>query len=98
MNYRIVVQPAARAQAAAIYAYLFERAPLAAERWLSGFDRAVQTLRSMPARCALAPESPSFSREIRQLLYGNYRILFTIRGNEVRVLHVRHAARDRLDP
>jgi plasmid stabilization system protein ParE len=40
-----------------------------------------------------APENRSFKREIRQLLYDQYRILFTIRGRTVRVLHVRHGAR-----
>ena len=65
MSYRIVVQPAARAQAATIYGYLFEHAPLAAERWLAGFNRVIRTLQTMPARCALALEDEGFSREIR---------------------------------
>ncbi len=47
----------------------------------------------MPERCAHAPENRWFKREIRQLLYDQYRILFTIRGRTVRVLHVRHGAR-----
>ncbi len=93
MTYKIVVQPAARAEAAGIYKYLHERSPQAAERWLVGFDQAARTLEGMPERCAHAPENRWFKREIRQLLYDQYRILFTIRGRTVRVLHVRHGAR-----
>ena len=51
----------------------------------------------MPRRCGLARENSSFKEETRQLLYGKrhhkYRTLFTIRGDEVHVLHVRHGAR-----
>ena len=93
MSYRVVLQPAARAEAADIYRYLYERSPHAAERWLAGFDEAARTLDSMPERCALAPENQVFSREIRQLLYDQYRILFTVKGRTVQVLHVRHSAR-----
>jgi plasmid stabilization system protein ParE len=98
VTYRIVLQPAARAEAADIYKYLHERSPRAAEAWLTGFDRALRTLGSMPERCSLAPENATFTREIRQLLYERYRILFTIKGQDVRVLHVRHGARKPLGP
>ncbi len=54
----------------------------------------------MPARCPLAPENDEFEEEIRELLYGKrqhrYRILFTIRGETVIVLHIRHGAREHL--
>ena len=93
MTYKIVLQPAARAEAAGIYKYLYERSPHAADRWLAGFDEAARTLDTMPERCALALENHRFAREIRQLLYDQYRILFTIKGRTVHVLHVRHAAR-----
>jgi hypothetical protein len=60
----------------------------------------VATLETIPNRRGLARESDSFDEEIRQLLCGKrqhkYRILFAVRGNEVRVLHVRHAARQSL--
>ncbi len=50
----------------------------------------------MPARSSLAFENEYFDEEIRQLLYGKrgrlYRILFTIRDDEVYVLFVRHSA------
>jgi hypothetical protein len=59
----------------------------------------------MPTRCPSAPESKRLRRDIRQLLYGKrpgvYRIIFRIEekakgGPLVRVLHIRHGARDRV--
>jgi hypothetical protein len=62
-------------------------------RWFEGLQVAIQSLQDMPHRCALAPESPFMPFEMRQLLYGNkqhrYRILFTIWGEDVFILHIR---------
>ena len=66
-------------------------------RWFQGLHQAVATLADSPQRCALAPESAVFPFEVRHLLYGRrphvYRIIFTIEGNTVSVLHVRHGRR-----
>jgi plasmid stabilization system protein ParE len=102
MKYKVIVQPPARADIEAAYLYLRERAPAAAERWLDGIEKAVLTLEQFPFRCGIAPESREFPEEIRHLLHGRrasvYRILFVIRGAEVRVLHVRHGARNVMSP
>jgi len=39
----------------------------------------------------LAPENDEFAEEIRQMIVGRYRVLFTIKGSEVHVLHIRGA-------
>jgi plasmid stabilization system protein ParE len=61
--------------------------------WYDGLVKAIDTLGEAPSRCPKALESGTSSREIRHLLYGNkphvYRVLFTIKGNVVTVLHVR---------
>ena len=44
-----------------------------------------------PKAFPLAPENDEFSEEIRQMIVGRYRVLFTIKGREVHVLHVRGA-------
>jgi hypothetical protein len=50
----------------------------------------------------MTPENEYAEEEIRQLLYGRrrgvYRILFTIEGDMVSVLTVRHGARGLLQP
>ncbi|MBV9240498.1 MAG: type II toxin-antitoxin system RelE/ParE family toxin [Acidobacteria bacterium] len=62
-----------------------------------GLFGAFETLRAGPTRCALAPETDSLDSEIRQLLYGRYRILFTISKEMVVILRVRHTARRQLE-
>jgi plasmid stabilization system protein ParE len=76
------------------------RAPGAAARWFNRFVDAVNSLTESPARCGLAPENDAVEPEIRQPLYGRrsavYRAILTITGRDVRVLHIRHAAREAL--
>lgn len=83
-----------------IYLWQSRRSPEAAHRWHVGFLAALDTLTSMPERCAEARESIAFPDvTVRQLLFGRYRILFHVLqpsgDNEegvVRVLHVFHGA------
>ena len=67
-----------------------------ADRWYRGFRRAVRSLGVNPRRCALAHESNIFSFELRELLFGGrrqkHRILFTLHGDKVLILHIRHSA------
>jgi hypothetical protein len=47
-----------------------------------------------PERCPLAPEDEKFEEaEIRHLVVGVYRTLFTVGGSTVFVLHIRHGSR-----
>jgi plasmid stabilization system protein ParE len=97
MAFEVRVSAAADAEADAIYEWLAQRAPQGAVRWYNGLLDAIESLADFPRRCSLAPEDEHFDEEIRQLLYGKrrnvYRVLFTIRGNTVHVLHIRHASR-----
>lgn len=100
MIYRVIIQPNAEAELEAAYLYRYERAPHEAVRWFAGFVEAINSLAQFPARCPLAPENGHFAEEIRQLLYGTrrhvFRILFTIQGDTVQVLHIRHGAQQYL--
>jgi len=69
-------------------------------QWFRKLQDAVYSLRELPQRCPLAPENKEFPFEVRQLLYGRrshrYRILFTIEGETVVILHIRHGRRRHL--
>ena len=69
-------------------------------RWFRKLQESINSLSEMPKRCMMAPENADFSFEVRQLLFGTkphqYRILFTVVGDVVVVLHVRHGRRRRL--
>ena len=79
-----------------------QRSPENAEKWFDGLIDAIESLHKSPKRCSLALENEVFLEEIRQLLYGKgrntYRILFTVSEQVVDVLHIRHSARQLLEP
>jgi plasmid stabilization system protein ParE len=52
---------------------------------------AFKQLGVIPKAFPLAPEDDEFSEEIRQMVVGRYRVLFTIKGRKVHVLHIRGA-------
>ena len=93
MKYKVILQPGAAAEAEQAYLWIAQQAPDNAARWLGRLLDAIDSLADFPQRCPLAQEDKHFAEEIRNLIIGNYRILFTIRAGAVHVLHVRHAAR-----
>lgn len=100
MKHRVVIEPPARENINEAYLWIAERDPTAAIKWFNGLQTAIQSLEKFPQRCPLAEENELFEVEIRQLVYrkgvGAYRVLFTVAGALVHVLHVRHGRRRRL--
>ncbi|HXT37571.1 MAG TPA: type II toxin-antitoxin system RelE/ParE family toxin [Chloroflexota bacterium] len=101
-EYRIILQPEAYECMESAYQYIEQDSLDSAHQWAAGLMAAIDSLKTFPARCPLAPESEFFPQEIRQLLYGKgrhvYRILFTIRAGAVSILHIRHGARKTIGP
>jgi plasmid stabilization system protein ParE len=102
MKYQVVITAAAKQNLRGAYLWAAERAPHTAAIWLERFEAELQTLADSPERFQVAPENAFVVPEIRQLIFGRrqsaYRALYTIVGNEVRVLHIRRAARDWASP
>jgi plasmid stabilization system protein ParE len=103
MRFRIELAETAKADIQDATRWLRNQASQAvADRWLSGLDKAMNSLAVRPLRCPLAAESDKFPQEIRELLHGRrknkHRILFTIRDDTVYILYVRHSARDEIEP
>ena len=103
MTYGIELTDVADMEAMEIFLWILGRSPTNAGKWQAGLDKSLDSLREFPHRCPLAPEHELFSDEVRQHLYGNYRVLFTLvdTNNDgvedtVRVLHIRHGAMDYL--
>jgi len=98
MAFRVELSEQAQRDISAIYDWLrSQQAGDAGERWFHALRTAIGSLADIPGRCPLAAEDRDAPVEVRQLLYGRlphtYRILFTIKGDVVQVLHVRHARR-----
>jgi plasmid stabilization system protein ParE len=98
MTFRVETTAEADREADAILEWLIsEHAGDTGVRWFRALEDAIESLAEFPERCSLAPESPHFPFEVRHLLYGRpphiYRILFTMLGDTVYVLHIRHGRR-----
>lgn len=79
------------------------QSPAGARAWQLAYERAIQKLRTSPEQQPLAPENNSTDFEVRHLLFKTrhgrpYRLIFTIVGHEVRVLHVRRPGQDLVPP
>ena len=104
MTYHVVIEPTAERGIREAVRWITRQSSshAVATRWFHGLVRKFDTLKSSPKRCPIAAENDKFPEEIRELLYGKrnnkYRIIFTIRGNAVHVLHVHHGARDEPEP
>jgi plasmid stabilization system protein ParE len=60
-----------------------------AKLWVRKLRRDIRKqLTSLPLACPLAPESEQLGVSIRHLIVGRYRVLFTVRGRTVTILHV----------
>lgn len=98
MSYRIKFSQKARAEAVAAARWIGQYAPEKSSLWYFDLEQRIESLKNSPARCPLAPESRTFKREIRQLIFGKYRILFRIDDETVHVMHIRHSSQQMLSP
>jgi plasmid stabilization system protein ParE len=98
MTFQVIFRPRARSGIAA--AVLWLASTSAAARWRNGWLKIISNLESDPTRYPPAEAAPDLDIDLRQLEYGRrrnvYRVLFTIDGQTVNILRVRHAAQDHL--
>jgi plasmid stabilization system protein ParE len=103
--YLVHISEGAEAEVDALFQWLFQLNPVAADHFRDALSEATGSLKAMPRRCPVAPENDLYDREVRLLLFKSgrtiYRLLFTIFEAEeadegepgaVYVLHVRHGA------
>jgi len=57
MTHRVILQRLAKQDLKKAYEWAAKQAPVAATRWLSRFEKTLQTLEQNPARCSLAREN-----------------------------------------
>ena len=97
MTYTIVYTAQARRAIQNAYDWLFERTVQHAPEWHKRLVKSIHSLEIMPGRCPLAPENEGSDEEVRHLIVGDrihaYRIIYTIRGEDVVIYNVVHGAR-----
>ena len=67
-----------------------------AGQWFNAMQKVVDSLSHLPFRCPLATEDSLVDEVVRQLLFQQYRILYTVRGDTVHILHIRHQSQESL--
>ena len=104
MSLRVVITEQAEHEMQAAFNWWAEhRSKRQADRWYTGMARAIADLSENPERHSQSSERDRFPYEIRDLLFGlgrrpTHRAVFTIRGEEVVVLTVRHVAQQPISP
>jgi len=93
MAFTIRFSERARQDVHDIVEYIQQDSPLNATRWRRGLYGKLAVLRSMATSFAFAPENEYARCEVRQLLYGRYRVLYTVREQTAFILTIRHGAR-----
>ena len=71
-----------------IYSYIEEDSPTGAERWAEKLLNKVNGIKNFPRAGRAVPEVELES--IREIIFGNYRIIYRIRDEIAYVLTVRH--------
>lgn len=85
---RIVWSPLAIDRASEIAQYIAMDKPSAAENWINTIFTKVERLEFLPEIGRIVPEVNN--RQIRELVYGNYRIIYRIETEQVSILTIRH--------
>lgn len=88
MSFQVQVAARAKRDVRKIIRWIAEHSPGQAALWHFDFLAAVDSLQNFPARCPVVRESAE-SKELRQLLFDKYRIIFSIEDETVVILHVR---------
>ena len=83
MTFKVVIPDTIRAKIREQALFIANDQPQAALHWYDTIFEAIFSLEEMPTRCPMAPENLLLPFEIRQLISGNYRMLFRIDGNTV---------------
>jgi plasmid stabilization system protein ParE len=94
MPYRVRILKQAQVDVDTIFGWIAAHAPQGAATWYQAFCNAIVDINEDPFLAEIAPECRHLDREIRQRMFRtrrgrNYRILFAVVEDEVRVLRVR---------
>ncbi|MBI2264962.1 MAG: type II toxin-antitoxin system RelE/ParE family toxin [Armatimonadetes bacterium] len=85
---RILWSPLAVDRVSEIAEYIAEDDPVTSVRWINTIFKKVEELKAFPERGRVVQEIGS--RTIRELIHGNYRIIYRLEERRVSILTVRH--------
>ena len=91
MKYTVRISHAALHRIGEIHEFIPQENPVYADDWLVGLYRTFATLRTLPERGRIAPESPQRGHTVHQILYGKYHVKYVVTPGQVKVTSVRHS-------
>jgi toxin ParE1/3/4 len=85
---KIIWSPLAVERASEIAEYIAQDKPSAADKWINAVFSKVEKLASLPEIGRVVPEIKN--DQFRELIYGNYRIIYRIEKKIISILTIRH--------
>lgn len=85
---KIIWSPLAIDRATEIAEYIALDNPTAAQNWINTIFEKVKTLKTASQIGRIVPEIER--KEIREIIYGNYRIIYRIEKSSISILTIRH--------
>ena len=85
---KIVWSPLVIDRATEIMKYISLDNPTAAQNWINEVFKKIKLLKSSPESGRIVPEIER--KEIREILYGNYRIIYRLEVQRISVLTIKH--------
>ena len=85
---KLIWSPLAIDRASEIAEYIAQDKPAAAEKWINTVFSKVEQLKSSPEIGRVVPEIRN--EQFRELIYGNYCIVYRIEKKQISLLTIRH--------
>jgi toxin ParE1/3/4 len=85
---KIIWSPLAVERASEIAYYIARDNPSAAEKWVAAVFSKVEQLKRAPEIGRMVPEIEN--KQFREIIYGNYRIIYRIAQKQISILTIRH--------
>ena len=85
---KIIWSPLAVDRSSEIADYIAQDKPSAAEKWINTVFSKVEQLESSPEIGRIVPELNN--AQFREIIYGNYRIIYRIGKKQISILTIRH--------
>ncbi len=86
---KIIWSPLALDRTAEIAEYISQDSAAAANRWVDNIFKKVGLLQFSPEIGRIVPEIER--KEIRELIFGNYRIIYRLEKTNISILTIRHS-------
>ncbi len=85
---KLIWSPLAVDRVTEIAQYIAQDSPIAAQKWIESIFKIVERLERFPKSGRIVPEI--LQDDFREIIHGNYRIIYRLQKERVSILTVRH--------